>query len=115
MLQVYYQLAFLTPGISPRLANSRKQIRQMPNCLIYPLFLPHLKQRLTMRVENFGFFLALAITDVLAIIYILRLNGTPIFLYSSNASFFFLIIGTAVISNPKLTLEISGLTSGKTK
>ncbi len=26
-----YQLAFLTPGISPRLARFRKQIRQMPN------------------------------------------------------------------------------------
>jgi hypothetical protein len=26
-----YQLAFFTPGISPRLARLRKQIRQMPN------------------------------------------------------------------------------------
>ncbi len=27
----HYQLAFLTPGISPRMARFRKQIRQTPN------------------------------------------------------------------------------------
>jgi hypothetical protein len=63
-----YQLDFLTPGIIPSLAYSRKQILQRPKSRIKPRFLPHLKHRLTMRVENFGFFFALAIVDVLAII-----------------------------------------------
>jgi len=50
-----YQDDFFTPGIKPWLANSLKQIRHNPNFLIYPLFLPHLKQRLTIRLLNFGF------------------------------------------------------------
>lgn len=65
--KMFYQLDFLTPGISPRLASSLKHIRQMPKSLIYPCNRPHLKQRRTMRVENFGFLLALAICDVFAI------------------------------------------------
>jgi len=62
-----YQDAFLTPGILPSLASSRKQIRQSPKSLIYPLLRPHLKQRLTIRVLNFGFLSALALTEVFAI------------------------------------------------
>ena len=58
--------AFFTPGISPWLANSLKQIRQTPNFLIKPAFRPQRKHRRTSRVLNFGFFLALAMTDVLA-------------------------------------------------
>jgi hypothetical protein len=62
-----YQLAFLTPGICPAEANSRKQIRQISNCLIYPCFLPHFQQRLTLLEENLDFFFALASTDFFAI------------------------------------------------
>jgi hypothetical protein len=62
-----YQLLFFTPGISPLLANSLKHILQRPNFLIKPLLLPHLKQRLIILVENFGFFFAFAICDVFAI------------------------------------------------
>jgi hypothetical protein len=63
----FYQLLFFTPGISPLLASSRKQIRQTSNRRRYPLFLPHFQQRLTIRVENLGFFFALASVDVFAI------------------------------------------------
>jgi len=66
---LFYQLDFVTPGISPLLANSLKQILQRPNALINPLLLPHLKQRLTIREENFGFLFTLAICDVFAILF----------------------------------------------
>ena len=63
----YYQLDFLTPGISPLFASSRKQIRQRSNILMNPRFRPHRKHRLTLREENFGFFCARAIVDVFGI------------------------------------------------
>jgi hypothetical protein len=62
-----YQLDFLTPGSIPSFANSRKQIRQMPKSLIKPFPLPQRNHRFLVRVENFGFFAALAFTDVFAI------------------------------------------------
>jgi len=65
---IIYQDDFFIPGILPSFANSRKQIRHKSKAPIYPLFLPHLKQRRTMRVENLGVFFALAITDFFAII-----------------------------------------------
>lgn len=49
-----YQLDFLIPGIFPSLANSRKQIRHKPNFPMNPRTRPHFQQRLTTRVENFG-------------------------------------------------------------
>jgi len=61
-----YQDDFLTPGISPLFANSLKHILHNPKALIKPLLLPHLKQRLISRDENFGFLFAFAICDVLA-------------------------------------------------
>lgn len=66
-MKINYQEDFLTPGIFPSFASSRKQIRQRPKSLMNPCFLPHLKQRLTSLVENFGFFCARAITDCFAI------------------------------------------------
>jgi hypothetical protein len=51
----------------PSLANSLKQIRQTPKSLIKALPRPQRKQRFFCRVENFGFFKALALTDVFAI------------------------------------------------
>lgn len=68
MLLLNYHEAFFTPGISPRVANSLKQIRHKPKSLIYPWRRPQRKHRLTIRVENFGFFFALAITDVFAMV-----------------------------------------------
>ena len=66
-----YQEDFFTPGISPRLANSRKQIRHKPNIRIYARLRPQRKQRRTMRVENLGFLLARAITEIFAILFLL--------------------------------------------
>ena len=51
----------------PSLANSLKQIRQIPKSRIKALPRPQRKHRFLALVENFGFFLLLAITDVLAI------------------------------------------------
>ena len=62
----HYQLDFLTPGIIPSFAYSRKQMRQSQKSRINARFLPHRKQRRTMRVENFGFFNARALVEVFA-------------------------------------------------
>src|SRR3989338_6605266 len=74
----FHQLDFLTPGISPLLANSLKQILQSPNFLIKPCLLPHLKQRLCRREENFGFIFAFASCDVLAIMLLLRKRNSKL-------------------------------------
>jgi len=63
----FYQLDFLIPGNIPSFANSRKQIRQIPKSRIKPFPRPQRKHRFLARVENFGFFKALALTDVFAI------------------------------------------------
>lgn len=55
------------PGNNPSLASSLKCTRQTSNFRIYPLLRPQIKHRLTNRVENFGFFFALAMVDSLAI------------------------------------------------
>jgi len=64
----YYQLAFLIPGIKPCQANSLKQIRQSWNLLKYPPDLPHIEQRLYLRVENLGALFHLASCEFLAIL-----------------------------------------------
>ena len=56
-----------TPGIMPSLASSRKQIRHKLKSRIKPCRRPQRKHRFTFRVENFGFFFDLAMTEVLAI------------------------------------------------
>jgi len=61
-----YQLAFVTPGISPRSASSRKQILQIPNFRIYARDLPQRKHRLYLRTLNFGFLFCLTISAVFA-------------------------------------------------
>ena len=63
-----YQLDFLTPGILPSLASSRKQIRHRSKSRIYPRLRPQRKQRFVFRVLNFGTFRERAMTDVFAII-----------------------------------------------
>ncbi|OGI96707.1 hypothetical protein A2W67_01565 [Candidatus Nomurabacteria bacterium RIFCSPLOWO2_02_40_28] len=62
-----YQLDLRTPGSIPSLANSLKQIRQMPKSRIKAFPRPQRKHLFFCRVENLGFFKALAFTDVLAI------------------------------------------------
>jgi hypothetical protein len=61
-----YQLAFLTPGISPLSANLRKQMRQIPNLRYTARGRPHSRQRRFSRVENLGGLAAMAIFDLLA-------------------------------------------------
>ena len=76
-----YQDDLVTPGISPRLANSLKHILQRPNFLINPCLRPHLKHLRCKRVENFGFIFAFASCDVLAMVifcFYLLLKGVPI-------------------------------------
>jgi hypothetical protein len=62
-----YQDDLLTPGISPLSASPRKQSLQMPNLRRKARGRPQSWQRLCCRVENFGFFLSLAIFAVVAI------------------------------------------------
>lgn len=64
-----YQEALLTPGISPRLASSLKQILQSWNLRMKPALRPHFQQRRMTRDENFGLTKlrsAFAIKDFLA-------------------------------------------------
>ena len=63
----YYQLDLVMPGISPRLANSRKQIRHNLKSLIYALFLPQRQHLRTILVLNFGFLFDFTICPVVAI------------------------------------------------
>jgi len=67
MILINYQEDLRTPGNIPSLASSLKQIRQTPKSLMKALPRPQRKQRFLARVENFGFFKALAFTDVFAI------------------------------------------------
>jgi DNA replicative helicase MCM subunit Mcm2 (Cdc46/Mcm family) len=50
----YYQLDLVTPGISPRFAISRKQMRQSPKMRMNPCVRPQRQQRRMTRLENFG-------------------------------------------------------------
>ena len=52
LLGSLYQLAFRTPGIIPSSAKLRKQILQMPNLRYTARGRPHIRHRLTRRVEN---------------------------------------------------------------
>jgi len=64
---IFYHEDLRTPGNIPSLANSLKQIRQIPKSRMKAFPRPQRKHRFFCRVENLGFFLLLAITDVLAI------------------------------------------------
>lgn len=57
----------MIPGMYPARARSRKQIRQRPNFLSTLRGRPHVRQRRTFRVENFGFRSDLMIMARLAI------------------------------------------------
>lgn len=49
-MNVAYQLDFLTPGISPRNANKRKSMRDMPNRLRNPRVRPEIRHRFLTRL-----------------------------------------------------------------
>ncbi len=63
-----YQLDLRMPGILPALANSLKQMRHKANLRMYPRLRPHFQQRRTIRVENLGERLDLAICPWVAIV-----------------------------------------------
>jgi len=64
----YYQLALMTPGISPASASLRKQMRHISNFRRYPRGLPQLRQRVYFRTPNLGVRFDLAMRDVFATI-----------------------------------------------
>src|SRR5207245_3087965 len=61
-----HQLAFLTPGIRPELARSRKQMRQMPNLRYTARARPHSLQRRLIRICSRGGILTLSGVFLLA-------------------------------------------------
>jgi len=62
-----YHDDFVTPGNSPLLANSLKQIRHKPKRRIKERGRPQSRQRLRFLVTYFGFFRFLTLFDVLDI------------------------------------------------
>jgi hypothetical protein len=72
-LSTLYQLALMTPGMSPERARERKQMRHNWNFLRYPRGRPHRRQRVYLRTANFGARWDFAISDVLATLALLRI------------------------------------------
>ena len=72
-----YQLALVTPGISPRRALSLKQIRHIPNLRINARGLPQMLHRLYWRTLNFCCRFCLA-TSAFFAIFLYFLSGRPI-------------------------------------
>ncbi len=103
-----YQLAFLTPGICPLYASSRKQILQIPYFLKYACGRPHILQRLYSLVENFCLRCCFNFIAVLAMNHS-SLNyfekGMPNCVSSSLASSSVFAVVTTITSIP-LTLSI---------
>ena len=110
-----YQLAFFTPGICPLYANSRKQIRQIPNFFNTAWGLPQTLQRVYALVENFGFLCCFTTIDFLAIFvppYYFA-NGIPNNLNNSLASSSVFAVVTNTISIPLILSTLSYSISGK--
>ena len=63
---ISYQEDLRMPGISPRRARSRRQMRQIPNLRYTARGRPQISQRRTRRLENFGLAFALWMRAVLA-------------------------------------------------
>src|SRR5438093_11732894 len=68
VLNLLYQLLFVTPVMSPSSASFRKHRRQSPNFRMYARGRPHRWQRLRSRTLNFGVFASFAILAVVAIL-----------------------------------------------
>lgn len=117
-----YHEDFFTPGISPFMASSRKQIRHKLNLRIYPCFRPHFQHRFTSRVENFGVFADLASADFFAIeLTLLKIpyccslfcRGNPSFRNNASPSSRLFAVVVTVICIPNVRLNFSGFISGK--
>lgn len=108
-----YQLALTTPGISPLDASSLKHILHIWNLPIKPRGLPQSLHLLYLRTLNFGFLVALTISDVFAIsiLYFLA-NGMPKSLSNSNDSLAVPAVVFIVMSIPCTFTILSTSTSG---
>jgi len=106
-LCIFYQLAFLTPGICPLYANSRKQILQIPYFLKYACGRPQSLQRLYSLVENLAGRCCLTFIDVFAMNFPPNyfLKGIPNCVNNSRASSSVFAVVTKITSIP-LTLSI---------
>ncbi len=120
-LFLFYQLAFLTPGILPSCASSLKQILQMPNLRRYPCGLPQILQRLYARTLYLGVLCCFRIIDFLATLKSssykntpdqLRINGAPIRDNNSFASSSVFAVVTNTISIPLILSILSYSISG---
>src|SRR5690606_15362497 len=108
----YYQLAFLTPGICPLYASSRKQIRQSLNLRYTECGRPQRSQRVYSCTLNLGVRFCFAIIDFLATIsppfysdYFW--NGIPNRVNNSRASSSVLAEVTMTISIPRTLFTLS--------
>src|SRR5206468_12847261 len=68
VLNLLYQLLFVTPVMSPSSASLRKHRRQSPNFRMYARGRPHRWQRLRSRTLNFGVLASFAILAVVAMV-----------------------------------------------
>ena len=64
---MYYHELFLTPGMRPSFAASRKQMRQSPKSRMNARLRPQRKQRRTTRDLNFGVRVERTFVEVFAI------------------------------------------------
>ena len=112
---VFYQLAFITPGIWPLYANSRKHTLQIPYFLKTECGRPQILQRVYSLVENFAGRCCLTFILVLAIkipSYYLA-NGILNNVNNSRASSSVLAVVTIMISIPLTLSTLSYSISGK--
>ena len=110
-----YQEAFLTPGICPLSANSRKQILQIPYFLKTECGRPQMLQRVYSLVENFCLRCCLIFIAVLAMnrsSYYFA-NGILNNVSNSRASSSVLAVVTKMMSIPLTLSTLSYSTSGK--
>src|SRR5438876_10345197 len=81
-----YQLALTTPGISPRCASCRKQIRHRPNFRNTARGRPQRRQREYLRTLNLGVRFHFSSIDFLATVNPLTNLGSTIYVTAAPAS-----------------------------
>ena len=89
------------PGMRPSAANVRKQMRHMPNFLIYARGLPQIRHRLWNRTLNLGVRFQRSIADFFAKILYLFLNGMPSCASSERPSSSVFAVVTMETSRPR--------------
>ncbi len=103
-LVAIYQLDFVMPGMRPSAANVRKQMRHMPNFLMYALGRPQIRHRLWNRTLNLGARFHRSIADffakILYLFYLFR-NGMPSCASSERPSSSVFAVVTMETSRPR--------------